>query len=101
VALVCGRTIPTERQPFVGQVSAKFGYDVVNMTDPYGRILGFLDRSRYLFFQVAPQLHTRCCVDPVPDPLLLRTSGSAGYRTLTSGSVVRNSDHYTTGMVTV
>jgi hypothetical protein len=26
---------------------------------PYGRILGFLDRSRYVFFQVAPQLHSR------------------------------------------
>jgi hypothetical protein len=29
---------------------------VVSVTDPYGRILGFLDRSRYFFFQVAPQL---------------------------------------------
>jgi hypothetical protein len=29
---------------------------VVSVTDPYGRILRFLDRSRYLFFQVAPQL---------------------------------------------
>jgi hypothetical protein len=27
------------------------------MADPYGRILGFLDRSRYFFFQVAPQLY--------------------------------------------
>jgi hypothetical protein len=31
----------------------------VNVTDPYGRIIGFLDRSRYFFFQVAPQLHSR------------------------------------------
>jgi hypothetical protein len=31
-------------------------------------------------------------VDPVPDPLLLRKSGSAGNRTRTSGSVARNSD---------
>jgi hypothetical protein len=29
-------------------------------------------------------------VDPVPDPLLFRKSGSAGHRTLTSGSVARN-----------
>jgi hypothetical protein len=35
-------------------------------------------------------------VDPVPDPLLLRKSGSAGNRTRTSGSVARSSDHYTT-----
>jgi hypothetical protein len=32
---------------------------VVSVTDPYGRILGFLDRNRYFFFQVAPQLHLR------------------------------------------
>jgi hypothetical protein len=35
-------------------------------------------------------------VDHVPDPLLLRKSGSAGNRTRTSGSVVSNSDHKTT-----
>jgi hypothetical protein len=34
-------------------------------------------------------------VDPVPDPLLLRKSGTAGNRTWTSGSVTRNFDHYT------
>jgi hypothetical protein len=31
-------------------------------------------------------------VDPVPDPLLLRKSGSAGNRTRTSGSAARNWD---------
>jgi hypothetical protein len=31
-------------------------------------------------------------VDLVPDTLLVRTSGSAGNRTRTSGSVARNSD---------
>jgi hypothetical protein len=46
-----------------------------------GRILGFLDRSRYFFFQAVPQLYSRGWVDPVPDPLLLRKSGSAGNRT--------------------
>jgi hypothetical protein len=35
-------------------------------------------------------------MDPVPDPLLLRQSGSAGNRTRTSGSIARNSDHKTT-----
>jgi hypothetical protein len=40
-------------------------------------------------------------VDPVPDPLLLRKSGSDGNRTRTSGSVARNSDHYTTEEVVV
>jgi hypothetical protein len=38
-------------------------------------------------------------VDPVPDPLLLRKSGSTGNRTRTSGSVARNSDHWTTEAV--
>jgi hypothetical protein len=42
---------------------------MVSVTDPYGRILGFLDRSRYIFFQVAPQLYSRGRVDPVTDPL--------------------------------
>jgi hypothetical protein len=35
-------------------------------------------------------------VDPVPDPLLLRKSGSEGNRTRAFGSVARNSDHWTT-----
>jgi hypothetical protein len=35
------------------------GCHVVRVTDPYGRILGFLDRSSYFFFQVAPQLYSR------------------------------------------
>jgi hypothetical protein len=35
------------------------GCHVVNMTDPYSRILGFLDRRRYFFFQAAPQLYSR------------------------------------------
>jgi hypothetical protein len=32
-------------------------------------------------------------VDPVPDPLLLRKSGSAGNRTRTSGLAARKSEH--------
>jgi hypothetical protein len=65
------------------------GCHVVSAADPYGRILGFLNRSRYFFFQAAPRLYSRGWVDPVPDPLLLRKSGSAGNRTRTSGSVAR------------
>jgi hypothetical protein len=44
------RTIPTERPPLVGEVIANFadtGCHVVSVTDPFGRILDFLDRSRY------------------------------------------------------
>jgi CBS-domain-containing membrane protein len=35
------------------------GCHVVSMTDPPGRILGFLDQSRYFSFQAAPQLYSR------------------------------------------
>jgi hypothetical protein len=61
---------------------------VVSTTVPYGRILGFLDRSSYFLFLVAPQLYSRGWVDSVPDSLLLliRKSSSPGNRTLTSGS---------------
>jgi hypothetical protein len=63
VASVRKRTIPTELLPLVSEVSANFfavrGCHVVSVTNPYGRILGFLDRSRYYFFQVAPQLYSR------------------------------------------
>jgi hypothetical protein len=40
------------------------GSHVASVTDPYGRILGFLDRSRYFFFQVAPQLYSWGWKDP-------------------------------------
>jgi hypothetical protein len=63
---------------------------VVNALHPYGRIFGFLDRNRYFFFQVAPHLYSQGWVDPIPDQLLLKKSGSAGNRTRTSGSVARN-----------
>jgi hypothetical protein len=62
---------------------------VVGVTDAYGRILEFLDRNRDFVFQVAPQLYSRSWVDPVPDSLLLRKSGSAGNCTRTSGSLAR------------
>jgi hypothetical protein len=69
------------------------GCHVVSVTDPYGRILAFLDRSSYFFFQVALQLYSWGWVDLVPDPLFLRKSGSVCNRTWTSVSVGRNSDH--------
>jgi hypothetical protein len=52
------------------------GCRVVSAIDTHGRIL-----SRYFSIQVAPQLSSRDWVDPVPDPLLLTKSGSAGNRT--------------------
>jgi hypothetical protein len=35
------------------------GCRLVSATDPYARVLGFLDRSSYSFFQVAPQFYPR------------------------------------------
>jgi hypothetical protein len=67
------------------------GCHVVSVTDSHGRILDFLDRSRYFFFQVSPQLYSRGWVDPIRDPLLLRKPGSAGNRTRTSLSVAMRS----------
>jgi hypothetical protein len=66
---------------------------MVSLMDSYGRILFFLDRSRYCFLQVAPQLYSRGLVDTVPETLLLRMSDSAGNRNRTSGILARNSDH--------
>jgi hypothetical protein len=96
MAWVCEQTIrPTERRLLAKLVptSADRECYMVGVTDPHGRILGFIDRNRYYFFQIAPQLYSRGWVDPVPDPLLLRKSGSTGNRTRTSGSVAKNSDH--------
>jgi hypothetical protein len=84
---------PSDRRLSPKLVPTFANRSVVNVTDPYGRIFDFLDRSRYFLFKLDPELYSRGWVDPVPDPLLLRKSGSAGNRTRTSGSVARNSDH--------
>jgi hypothetical protein len=72
------------------------GCHMFSVMGSHGHILGFLDRSSYFFYQVGPQLYSWGWVDPVPDTLLVRKSGSAGNRTRTFGSVARNSDHLIT-----
>jgi hypothetical protein len=63
VAVVRKRTIPTERPPLVGEVSANIlrveGVAWSAQRIPTAVSLGFLDRSRYFFIQVAPQLSSR------------------------------------------
>jgi hypothetical protein len=56
------------------------GCHVVSAANLHGLNFDFLDRSRYYFFQVSPQMSSRGWVDPVPDSLLLRKSGSTGNR---------------------
>jgi hypothetical protein len=45
---------------------------MVTVTDPYSGILGFLDRSCYFFFQVAPQLYSRDSRPTTSHDLLLQ-----------------------------
>jgi hypothetical protein len=61
MVLVRKRTIPRVRSLLAKLVPTlpDRGCCVVSATDPHGRNLGFLDRSRYYFFQVAPQLYSR------------------------------------------
>jgi hypothetical protein len=79
VSTIEEQTIPTKRQPFsVVPTFVNRWCHMVSVTDTYRRILRFLDRSRYFFFQSAPQLYSRGRAETVPDPLLIRKSGSAG-----------------------
>jgi hypothetical protein len=66
----------------------------VSVTDPL-RPYSRLSRPESLLFLPSSSsvVLTRLSAPPVPDPLLLRKSGSAGNRTRTSGPVARNSDH--------
>jgi hypothetical protein len=83
VALVRKRTMLIELPPLVEKVVPIFadrGCRVSAQRIPTVVNLDFLDRSRYFFFKVAPQLSSRGWVDPVPDPLILRKSGSPGNR---------------------
>jgi hypothetical protein len=84
VAWVRERTIPTERPPLIGEVSADICGSSVShgqRDGSLGSIFNFLDRSHYYFFQAAPQLYSRGWVDSVPEQLLLGNSCSAGKRT--------------------
>jgi hypothetical protein len=66
-----------------GEASADFcWYKVLHVQwIPMVINLGFLDCSHYYFFHIVSQLSSQGCVDPIPDPLLLRKSGSTKNRT--------------------
>jgi hypothetical protein len=61
VALVWELNRPSDRRLSAKLVRtfADRACNVVCVTDPYGRILEFLDRRRYFFFKVTPQLYSR------------------------------------------
>jgi hypothetical protein len=76
--------IPTERQPMVLEVSAKFVGKmcrVVSTMGPHSHNLGSIDRSRYSYIRVAPELSSHGWKYPVLGPILLRKSGSVENRT--------------------
>jgi hypothetical protein len=73
---------------------------VVSVTDPSGRILGFLDRNRYFSLKYLLSCTHEAEWTPFQTHycfpfffLSLRKSGGAGNRTRASGSVAKNSDH--------
>jgi hypothetical protein len=68
VASVRERTILTEKPPFVDEVSANFCVESWSARRIPTAVISVLDRSRYFFFHVAPQLYSRGWVDPVPNP---------------------------------
>jgi hypothetical protein len=74
MALVCKRTIPTERLMHASEVSANFcglrGVTWSVQQIPTAVNLAFLDLELLLYIQIAPQLSPRGWVDPIPDPLL-------------------------------
>jgi hypothetical protein len=63
------------------QLFADRGCHVVSVTEPYGRILSFLDSCTHEAEWTPFQTH------------YFSFSGSAGYRTRPPGSVAKNSDH--------
>jgi hypothetical protein len=94
LALVCERTIPTERNLPVCEDSANLfadrGYCVVSATHPHGSILDFLDWSPYFFFQVALQLYSRGweVVDLERGPLRLVCTTEQLLERKSSGSIL-------------
>jgi hypothetical protein len=80
VILVHKRTIPSDRHLSAKLVPtfADRGCCILSTVDPYGRILGFLDRGSNFFFRVALILYSLGRIYPTPDQLLLRKSAGAG-----------------------
>jgi hypothetical protein len=84
VALVRDRTIPTERLPLDGELSVNFCGLKVSCCQRYGSPRPYSRPSKpetLLFFPSSSSVVLTRLSGPVPDPLLLRKSGSSGNRT--------------------
>jgi hypothetical protein len=66
---------------------------MISATDPNGRILDFLDRSRYCFFQVAPHCTHEAEWTPFQIHYFLENLVVPGIEPGTSQSAATNSDH--------
>jgi hypothetical protein len=64
---------------------------MISVTDPYDRILGFLDWSRYIFFKVALNCTHEAEWTPFQTHYLPENLVAPGIEAF--GSVARNSDH--------
>jgi hypothetical protein len=62
---------------------------VVSASDSHDRILCFVDRSRYFFFQVAPQLYSEAEWTPFQTHYFLENLVASGIDPGSSGSVAR------------
>jgi hypothetical protein len=96
VALVRYQTMPTKQPPLVGEVVPTFadrGCCVVSAMDPPVVSLGFLDRSRYYFFQVAPRCPREAEWTPLQSHCFSENLEAPGIEPRTYESVARNSDH--------
>jgi hypothetical protein len=69
------------------------GCRVVRATDPYDRILGFLNRNRYFFFQVLLSCTHEVQWTPFQAHYFSENLVAPGIEPGISGSVARNSDH--------
>jgi hypothetical protein len=105
VAVVLKRTIPTERPPLVGEISANllqvegvaWSEQQIHLFHdkkiPTAVNLGFLDRSRYSLKEVALILSSRGWVDPIPTPYLSENLVGPEIEPGISGSAARNFYH--------
>jgi hypothetical protein len=57
----------------------------------HGRIVGFVDQSRYIYIQLAPEFYSRGWMDPVSDHYFSENLVVPGMKPGTSGSLARKS----------